>query len=130
MKDDKSEDSIDEKKNALFIQRFSAFLVDAFIIIILSSLISTPFVDSKRLDTLSNRATELITNYKDEKIDTNEYVAEYINVTYELAKNNGINTLISVIIGLIMYVLIPLYVREAPRLWAQSATTATRPMLF
>lgn len=109
MKDTKSEDDKDGKKPALFLQRFIAFLIDVSIVVMLSSLISTPFVDTKRLDTLSNRATELVNNYKNEKVNTNEYVAEYINITYELAKNNGINTIIGVIIGLLLYVLFPLY---------------------
>ena len=109
MKETKSDDDKDGKKQALFLQRFIAFLIDVSIVVMLSSLISTPFVDTKRLDTLSERATKLVKNYKSEKINTNEYVAEYINITYDLAKNNGISTLVGVVIGLVLYVLFPLY---------------------
>ena len=47
-------------KKALFIQRFLAFMIDAFIILVLTSIISIPFVNNKQIEKLNNKSYELI----------------------------------------------------------------------
>ena len=104
----------DTKKNksgekALFIQRLIAYLIDSAIVVFLASLLSIPFVNDDKINELNNKSYELMERYKDNKISNNEYIVEYMNLSYDIAKNEGIVTLIGVIIGLVVFAIIPLY---------------------
>lgn len=107
--DKKSDKKDDKSKKALFIQRLIAFLIDSAIVVFAASLLSTPFINSERITELNGKSIELMENYKSGKISNNEYLAEYMNITYDTAKNEGIVSLISVILGLVFFVMIPLY---------------------
>lgn len=107
--DKKSDKKDDKSKKALFIQRLIAFLIDSAIVVFAASLLSTPFINSERITELNGKSIELMENYKSGKISNNEYLAEYMNITYDTAKNEGIVSLISVILGLVVFVMIPLY---------------------
>lgn len=107
--DKKSDKKDDKSKKALFIQRLIAFLIDSVIVVFAASLLSTPFINSGKITDLNNKSVELMEKYKAGKISNNEYLAEYMNITYDTAKNEGIVSLISVILGLIVFVIIPLY---------------------
>ena len=94
-----------EKKKALFLQRFIAFLIDIFIVSFIVALISTPFVNSKKIESLNDKSYELIEKFRNKEIDTNEYVAEYLNISYDLSKSSGMITIINIVISLLYYVL-------------------------
>lgn len=96
-------------EKALFIQRFLAFLIDSAIVVFASSILSTPFINSNKIDDLNNKSIELIEKRKDDKISDNEYLAEYMNITYDIAKNEGVVSLVRIIISLIVFVVIPIY---------------------
>lgn len=102
-----------EKKNsgekALFIQRLIAFLIDILIVTTLTSIIATPFVNDKKLNSLTDEANELVEKYLDKKITMNEYAAEYINVTYDIAKESGFLSVIQILLSIVLYVIFPLY---------------------
>ena len=107
--DKKSDKKDDKSKKALFIQRLIAFLIDSAIVVFAASLLSTPFINSEKITDLNNKSIELMEKYKAGKVSNNEYLAEYMNITYDTAKNEGIVSLISVILGLVVFVMIPLY---------------------
>ena len=96
-------------KKALFIQRFLAFMIDAFIILVLTSIISIPFVNNKQIEKLNNKSYELIEKMRDNDISSSKYITDYMNISYDLAKNNGMTTIISIFFGLIFYVVYPLH---------------------
>ncbi len=104
-------DKIDnlKKPKALFIQRFFAFLIDSIIVIFASSLIASPFVDSSKISSLEDKSIKLMENFRENKVSNKEYLAEYMNISYELAKNEGIVSLVSVFFGLLLFVVVPLY---------------------
>ena len=104
--DKKSDKKDDKSKKALFIQRLIAFLIDSVIVVFAASLLSTPFINSERITDLNNKSIELMEKYKAGKVSNNEDLAEYMNITYDTAKNEGIVSLISVILGLIVFVII------------------------
>ncbi len=108
-KDTSSDDSDKSGKKAMFIQRISAFLIDAFIVLLVTSLIASPFINVKKINSLNEKSADIISKYQKKEISTKEYVAEYLNVSYDIAKKSGISTLISILIGLVMYVVVPLY---------------------
>ena len=107
--DKKSDKKDDKSKKALFIQRLIAFLIDSAIVVFAASLLSTPFINSERITELNGKSIELMEKYKDNSISNNEYLAEYMNITYDIAKNEGVVSLISVVLGLVFFVVVPLY---------------------
>ena len=94
---------------AMFLQRLVAYLIDSAIVVFIASLISVPFINNDKVSDLNDKSYELIEKYRSNKISNNEYIAEYMNISYDLAKSEGIVTLISVVAGLIVFSVIPFY---------------------
>lgn len=105
----KGNKSDDKLKKALFFQRLFAFLIDSAIVVFASSLLATPFINSDKINELNDKSIELMEKRKDNKISDNEYLAEYMNITYDVAKNEGVISLINIIASLVIFVVIPLY---------------------
>ena len=72
-------------------------------------MIATPFINSDKINELNDMSIKLMEKYKDNSISNNEYLAEYMNITYDTAKNEGVVSLISVVLGLVFFVVVPLY---------------------
>lgn len=95
------------KKNeekALFIQRLAAFIIDIFLISCVASLFSYPFLDNKSINSLTENATELIESYSKGDIDIDTYTSEVKGVTYELAKKQGVTSLITITLSVLYFV--------------------------
>ena len=95
------------KKNeekALFIQRLVAFIIDIFLISCVASLFSYPFLDNKSINSLTENATELIESYSKGDIDIDTYTSEVKGVTYELAKKQGVTSLITITLSVLYFV--------------------------
>ena len=93
----------DTNNKAMFLQRLVAYLIDSAIVVFIASLISVPFINNDKVSDLNDKSYELIEKYRSNKISNNEYIAEYMNISYDLAKSEGIVTLISVVAGLIVF---------------------------
>lgn len=98
-----------KNEKAMFISRLVAFLIDFVIVLFAASLIAIPFTDTKKINGLYDKSHELVNDFGTNKISTKEYIAEYINISYDVAKSNGMTTIIVVLIGLFYYTVIPLY---------------------
>ena len=118
----KKNDSFEEKNNnetnddnkvkdvkALFIQRLFAFFIDAIIVSFIVSLITIPFVDNDKVNKINEKVYELSQSIMEDKISIKEYSYQYIDLTYDLAKSNGLVTLISVTVGIFYYVVFQIY---------------------
>lgn len=95
------------KKNeekALFVQRLAAFIIDIFLISCVASLFSYPFLDNKSINSLTENATELIESYSKGDIDIDTYTSEVKGVTYELAKKQGVTSLITITLSVLYFV--------------------------
>ena len=95
------------KKNeekALFVQRLAAFIIDIFLISCVASLLSYPFLDNKSINSLTENATELIESYSKGDIDIDTYTSEVKGVTYELAKKQGVTSLITITLSVLYFV--------------------------
>ena len=99
----------EDDSKALLLQRFFAYLIDMFVIVVITSLFATPFVDAQKSNELSKRSEELVEKYLAEEIDTNEYTAELSNISYDLSKSSGITSIISIFLGVSYYVVFQLY---------------------
>ena len=47
-------------KNAVFIQRFGAFLIDIIIVSFIASIVATPFVNTKNAEKLQKETTQIL----------------------------------------------------------------------
>ena len=108
IEDIKKEDNKSNDK-ALFLQRVLAFLIDSFIVLMVSSLIASPFVDSKKVDNINKQINELNNQIINNDIKNEEYLYRYMDVTYELARSNGFTTIINITICILYFVVFQIY---------------------
>ena len=96
-----------EKKEvkALFSQRFVAFMIDLFLVSTLTTLVTTFIPTNGTIDKLYDQQTKIIENYTSQKITMEEYVNQLVDISYDIAKQTGIATLVGIAISLLYYVL-------------------------
>ena len=94
-----------EKNKALFIQRFVAFIIDLFIITIISTVISIPFVNYEKNNKYSEKISSIQKNMIDNKISINQYLIEYSDVVYKISRDSGIVSLIIITLKICYYVI-------------------------
>ena len=97
-----------EGKKALFIQRFVAFIVDILIVTTVASLISYPFMNSKKNNEYSDQAVELQEKILNNELSTKEYIIEYSDISYKIARENGILALITIFLNVCYFVILQL----------------------
>lgn len=101
-------DSIAEKpktvEKALFIQRLAAFILDIFIVSMIASLISYPFLDLDSINKLNESSTQVVEDYMTQKISINEYTTESISISYEMARKQGVLSLITIFLNILYFV--------------------------
>ena len=100
------EKEVKEKKEekALFIQRFAAFILDVFIVSMVASMIAYPFLDMNSIDKLSESSTQIVEDYMKQEISIEEYTNESISVSYEMARKQGILSLITIFLNVLYFV--------------------------
>lgn len=98
-----------ELTKAPFIKRLCAYVIDFIIIFMITSIIATPFTDSKKVLEIQSEANTIMDQYQAGEITPNEYLARYSDVYYKLGKESGITTFIEIIIGILYFVVLQLY---------------------
>lgn len=98
-----------ESKKALFMQWFIAFCIDILIISFITSFVVFPFYDGENSTKLNEEANRVITSYYNEEISFNEYLDEFMSISYQLAKNDGLIALVGIIIEILYFVVYQLY---------------------
>ena len=91
-------------EKALFIQRFVAFILDVFIVSMVASMIAYPFLDMNSIDKLSESSTQIVEDYMKQEISIEEYTNESISVSYEMARKQGILSLITIFLNILYFV--------------------------
>lgn len=110
-KDDKKSDKQDkeEYKKALFIQRLVAFVLDILIVSFAASLVGTPFVDVEKSNELTNKSTEIMESYVNKETNFKTYSLEAMDISYKLARNNGMLTIITIVLQILYFVVFQIY---------------------
>lgn len=114
-KSDKDEKGIknDEKESnnckALFVQRLVAFIIDIMIVSFVASLVTSPFIDVKKSNELSERATNIMQEYVNGETNLKTYTLEYIDVSYKIARNNGVLSLVTILFEILYFVVFQIY---------------------
>ncbi len=96
-------------EKALFIQRIIAFFIDVILVAFVSSLVIFPFTDSESLEKLTNQNSTIANQYLSQEIDVNTYMNQSMDISYEIAKQSGLGTIITLIIYILYYVVFQFY---------------------
>lgn len=90
---------------ALFSQRFVAFMIDLILVLFITSLVTAIIPTNSSIDKLYDQQVKIVKNYTARKITMQEYVNQLVDINYDIAKQTGIITLVSIAISLLYYVL-------------------------
>ena len=103
-KDDKDEKA-EKSDKTLFFSRCVAYAIDIFLVLFVSSLLATPFVNADQMMSLTKKSHELVEKYNDKKITEQEYIVEASNLEYKMARSTELVTLISILLSVINHML-------------------------
>ncbi len=98
-----------EAKKALFSQRLGAFLIDIIIVSVFSALINTIVPVSDAAFKLYDEQDQIMESYIDGKTNIEDYVNNMIDISYDISKETGVVTIISIVISLLYFVVYPAY---------------------
>ena len=88
----------------LFFQRFIAFIIDFLLVTFASSLLSTPFVDTEKTAKIEEQIPQILERYTSGETTTQEYFLEYSNMYYQLSKNSGAVSIITLFLSVCYFV--------------------------
>ena len=98
-----------EERSALFTQRLVAFILDTIILLFACNIISFFIPTSDAAIKLSDEQTTIIENYINHDITMENYVNQMVDLSYDIARETGIITIVSIVVVLLYYVLFPVY---------------------
>ncbi len=101
---EQTQDKSKSAEKALFIQRLAAFLLDIFIVSMIASLLSYPFLDLESIDKLNESSTQVVEDYMSQKIGIGEYTDESLSISYEMARKQGIHSLVTIFLNILYFV--------------------------
>lgn len=103
----KTEDDKSEKSNKVYLtQRLLAYFIDTFIVLLVASLIASPFINVKKINKLENEYYKVIDKVIKSGEDSSKYNTDIINIGYDIATQNGMLTIINAIIGVLYFVVL------------------------
>ena len=104
---EKKEDDKSEKyEKAYLTQRLAAYFIDTFIVLLVASLIASPFINVEKINELENEYYDIIDKVVKNNDKSDKYTTDIINIGYDIATENGMMTIINVIIGVIYFVVL------------------------
>lgn len=106
-KENKIEKSPDIK--AMFSQRVLAFLIDLFILSIITSLITMFIPINDTATKLYEEQNRVLEGYVEGTVPMEEYVNQMIDLGYDISKQTVIISIVSIVISLLYYVVYPCY---------------------
>ena len=98
-----------KEEKALFIQRLFAFLLDVVLVSLVASLLVSPFLDTKTNSKYSEEATQIMENFTKGEITVQEYVEQYSVITYKIARNSGISSIVIIFLSVLYFVVFQIY---------------------
>lgn len=85
-------------------KRFSAFIIDIIIIAIITSIITLFIPENSNITKMSEELISISEDYKNEKINEEEYVNKIAPLSYRKDKENFIISIIDVVITILYFV--------------------------
>lgn len=97
------------KDYATFSKRLLAFILDVVIVGIISSVITFPFSNNSNYEKLQKESTELMEEYVDGKISPKAYFSRNSDISYDLSKETGLQTIITLAIYILYFIVFQFY---------------------
>lgn len=94
---------------ALLVQRLVAFMIDVMIVSMIVSVISYPFRDFEKVENTEKEASQLMEKYMYSEIDIEDFISQYVDIYYQMARDNGFVSLLSIFVGICYYVVYQIY---------------------
>lgn len=101
--------SVTKDEKALFIQRLAAFVLDILIVSFVASLLTYPFLDMDSIQKLDDSSTEVAEKFFSQDISEKEYISESIGISYELARQQGLLSLVTIFLNVLYFVVFQIY---------------------
>ena len=98
-----------KQEKALFTQRLCAFIIDVLLVSFIVSLISFPFLDSDNNTKLSKEANLVMEKYTKNELEFNDFFNEYSIISYKMARNSGIVSLLTIFFNVLYFVAFQVY---------------------
>lgn len=111
-KNEKVESSLKKSSTdikAMFSQRVLAFLIDLFILSIITSLITMFIPINDSATKLYEEQNRVLEGYVEGTVPMEEYVNQMIDLGYDISKQTVIISIVSIVISLLYYVVYPCY---------------------
>ena len=93
-----------EIKNATFIQRLGAFIVDMIIIGLILSIFTTFTVDVDNYEKISNELVEIEEQYLNGDISPTTYISKSMDINYDISRETGLVSIIGVALSILYFV--------------------------
>ena len=98
-----------DSNRALFVQRLVAFMIDIMIVSMIVSVISYPFRDYEKVEKMEKESSQLMEKYMYSEIDMEDFISQYVDIYYQMARDNGFVSLLSIFVGICYYVVYQIY---------------------
>ncbi|MBQ3297270.1 MAG: RDD family protein [Bacilli bacterium] len=96
-------------KKAYFVQRLIAFLIDILLVYTITSIVAMPFVDTKESKKVNEEINELLDQTTKQEITTREFADRNMDLSYRVARKNGIISLITLVMNILYFMVFQLY---------------------
>ena len=96
-------------KKAYFVQRLIAFLIDILLVYTITSIVAMPFVDTKESKKVNEDINELLDQTTKQEITTREFADRNMDLSYRVARKNGIISLITLVMNILYFMVFQLY---------------------
>ncbi len=94
---------------AQFSKRCFAYIIDVFIVLVLSSLITGLIPISEKAQNLTETLNDVVNKTTEKEISITEYNKLLKDINYDLSKETIMTSLITIVIYLLYFVVLPMY---------------------
>ena len=93
----------------LTIKRFTSYIIDIIVVFLLATLITSFIPMSEKAKEMTKNLTETMKVEKTENVDIKSVYEEAARLNYELSKETVINTLVSIAVYILYFIVLPVY---------------------
>lgn len=96
-------------KNATFIQRLCALLLDMFLISMVTSVFTVYLVDNDNYQKLTDESNQIVEQYTAGEISPKTYISKASDISYDLSRQTAIVSIITIAINILYFVVFQFY---------------------
>jgi uncharacterized RDD family membrane protein YckC len=104
-----SKKNSDENNKAYFLLRLLAYVLDMTIVVLVSTLISYPFISTKAVDKLNKQSSEILEKYQNQEISAKTYFNQSMDNSYQLSKETGLTNIVTIVVYVLYFIVYQMY---------------------